>query len=49
VWGGRGWPVMLNAAGRNRRYRTLRTLQLTKQITLNQRTPIRPACTVRRQ
>lgn len=31
--------VMLNAAQRNRRYRTLRTLQLTKQITLNQRTP----------
>jgi len=34
---------MLNAAGRDRRYRTLRTLQLTKQITLNQRTPIRCA------
>lgn len=32
--------VMLNAAQRNRRYRALRTLQLTKQITLNQRTPI---------
>lgn len=35
-----GELVMLNAAQRNRRYRTLRTLQLTKQITLNQRTPI---------
>lgn len=35
-----GELVMLNAAQRNRRYRALRTLQLTKQITLNQRTPI---------
>ena len=36
----------LNTAERNRRYRTLRTLQLTKQITLNQRTPISPPVSV---
>lgn len=40
IAGRAGELVMLNAAQRNRRYRTLRTLQLTKQITLNQRTPI---------